>query len=153
MPRRELSHPRQIEGWLRAWGAKLKKPGALVLIGSGGLLWHAHARGLDTPLPDRSMDVDPATEDEAVAALGYGAMLGSAFERRHGWHVNVMPMEALRELPSGWKRRAARRSYGKLKVVVPAPKDLLAPKLRRREPRDLRHAEWARRIGLLGRMR
>jgi hypothetical protein len=34
-------------------------------------------------------------------------------------------------------------------VVVPAPKDLLAPKLKRGEPRDLKHFEWAKRIVLV----
>jgi hypothetical protein len=40
-------------------------------------------------------------------------------------------------------------TYGKLTVVVPAASDLLAPKLRRNEPRDRAHAEWARQVGLV----
>jgi len=94
------------------------------------------------------MDVDPITEDEAVARLGYDAMIGSEFELKHGWHVNLMPREILNELPEGWETRVKRKSYGHLTVVVPSPKDLLAPKLRRGEPRDLKHAQWARTIGL-----
>src|SRR5689334_7951043 len=144
MPRRELRQPRQVAEWLEAWGRALRTPGTLILIGSGGLLWHAHALGKTTPLPDQSMDVDPVTEDEAVARLGYAAGIGSPFERRRGWHVNLMPREVLRELPAGWKRRASRRVYGRLTVVVPAPRDLIRPKIRRGEPRDLRHAAWAR---------
>ena len=34
--------------------------------------------------------------------------------------------------------------------LVPAPADLLAPKLKRNEPRDRAHAEWAKCVGLLG---
>ena len=116
------------------------------------MLWHAHDRGIDLPLPDRSMDVDPVTEDESVARLGYAAMIGSQFELRHGWHVNLMPAEVLREFPAGWKRRASRKTYGRLTVTVPAPADLLAPKLRRREPRDLRHARWTKQVGLTGKL-
>jgi hypothetical protein len=55
----------------------------------------------------------------------------------------------LRELPGDWESRASRKTYGRLSVVVPAPRDLLAPKLKRAEPRDLKHAEWARRVGLI----
>lgn len=149
MPRRQLSRPIQVVAWLTEWGRRLKRPGALVLIGSGGLLWHAHDQGLRIPLPERSMDVDPVTSDEAVARLGYDAMIGSRFELRHGWHVNLMPVEALRGLPRGWRRRAVRRRYGRLTVVVPAPGDLLVPKLKRGEPRDRKHAAWARHAGLL----
>ena len=149
MPRRELCRPRQIAEWLEEWGRLLPSPGSLILIGSGGLLWHAHERGIEEPLSENSMDVDPITEDDEVARLGYDAMIGSEFERQRGWHVNLMPREVLRELPGGWEARAGRRTYGRLSVVVPAAADLLAPKLRRGEPRDLRHAEWARRVGLL----
>jgi hypothetical protein len=59
MPRRELKHPSQIEAWLQEWGTLLAEPGSLILIGSGGLLWHAAQRGLDIPLPENSMDVRP----------------------------------------------------------------------------------------------
>lgn len=149
MPRRELRDPRQVEEWLAAWGRALPSAGSLVLIGSGGLLWHARERGVDTPLPEQSMDVDPVTEDEAVARLGYDAMIGSEFELAHGWHVNLMPADVLRELPSGWEGRASRKVYGRLTVTVPAPVDLLAPKLRRDEPRDRKHAAWAKDVGLL----
>jgi hypothetical protein len=149
MPLRELSRPRQVAEWLEDWGRALPAPGSLILIGSGGLLWHAHEKGVETPLPENSMDVDPVTEDDDVARLGYDAMIGSEFELKRGWHVNLMPREVLRELPAGWEGRAGRRVYGRLTVVVPSPADLIAPKLRRGEPRDLKHAEWARRVGLL----
>src|SRR5262249_44309607 len=59
MPRRELKHPHQVEDWLLDLGRRLAQPGDLILIGSGGLLWHAYQRGLTEPLPENSMDVDP----------------------------------------------------------------------------------------------
>ena len=104
MPRRELRYPRQVEDWLSAWGQKLAEPGELVLIGSGALLWHAARIGLEQPLPENSMDVDPVTESEEVALLGYEAMIGSEFEREHGWHVNLMPVAVLvpAVIPSKW---------------------------------------------------
>jgi hypothetical protein len=114
-----------------------------VLIGSGGLLWHAAQRGLETPLPENSMDVDPVTQSDAVALLGYEAMIGSEFEKRHGWHVNLMPSAVLGEMPAGWQERASRKVYGMLEVVVPSIDDLLFPKLKRGEPRDKLHAAWA----------
>jgi hypothetical protein len=148
MPRRELRYPSQIEQWLAGWGEKLKAPGGMILIGSGGLLWHAAQRGIDTPLPENSMDVDPITMDDEVALLGYEAHMGSTFEKENGWHVNLMPERALDGLPSDWRDRAMKKSYGLLTVVVPAAKDLLVPKLNRGERRDLAHAEWTRALGL-----
>ena len=68
---------------------------------------------------------------------------------RH-WHVNLMPKSILRELPSGWEQRATVEHIGRLTLTVPTPADLLAPKLRRNEPRDRAHAAWAERAGLLG---
>ena len=76
MPKRELRHPIQVEAWLEEWGSVLGEPGSLILIGSGGLLWHAAQRRLDLPLPENSMDVDPVTQSDAVALLGYEAMIG-----------------------------------------------------------------------------
>jgi hypothetical protein len=114
-----------------------------VLIGSGGLLWHAAQLGIETPLPENSMDVDPVTQSEAVALLGYEAMIGSEFEKQHGWHVNLMPMAVLGEMPADWESRASHKRYGKLSVTVPSVNDLLVPKLKRGEPRDKLHAEWA----------
>jgi hypothetical protein len=149
MPRRELKHPRQVIEWLEEWGQVLEKPGSLILIGSGGLLWQAFEKGVAEPLPENSMDVDPVTEDEAVARLGYDAVIGSEFELKHGWHVNLMPVMALEGLPKGWETRAKQKAYGHLTVTVPSPNDLLAPKLRRGEPRDLKHAQWARTVGLI----
>lgn len=149
MPRRELREPGQVEAWLVELGAQLTQPGSLILIGSGALLWHAAQRGITEPLPENSMDVDPVTDSDEVAERCYDAMIGSEFEQRHGWHVNLMPAAVLRELPDGWESRSARKSYGALIVVVPQPADLLVPKRLRNEPRDRLHAGWAERVGLL----
>ena len=149
MPRRELKHPRQVEDWLVQLGASLSQPGELILIGSGGLLWHAAQRGIEIPLPENSMDVDPITDSDEVAERCYDAMIGSEFEQAHGWHVNLMPESVLRELPEGWETRTASRTYGSLTVRVPGVDDLLAPKRRRNEPRDRAHEAWARIVGLL----
>ena len=67
---------------------------------------------------------------------------------KHGWHVNLMPRSALAALPEGWKARALVATYGNLIVTVPKVADLLAPKLTRGEPRDLRHAEFMRSLDL-----
>ena len=149
MPRRELKRGEQVAAWLAELGESLKAPGNMTLIGSAALLWHAHDRGLDAELPEASMDVDPVTDSDEVATRCYEALIGSEFEQAHGWHVNLMPDVVLQELPAGWAGRAARRNIGRLQLLVPAPSDLLAPKLKRNEPRDRVHAEWARRIGLL----
>jgi hypothetical protein len=143
MPRRELKYPHQVVGWLEEWGKQLTESGSLILIGSGGLLWHAAQLGIETPLPENSMDVDPVTQSDAVALLGYEALIGSEFEKRHGWHVNLMPTAVLDEMPAGWEERALRKVYGHLEVVVPSVDDLLFPKLKRGEPRDKLHALWA----------
>jgi hypothetical protein len=148
MPRRELSRPQQIVDWLVEWGAALEEPASMTLIGSAALLWHAADRSIDAPLPENSMDVDPVTDSDALAWMCYDALIGSEFERTHGWHVNLLPMSVLKELPEGWEGRAARRLYGRMTVVIPAPDDILAPKLRRNEPRDRAHAEWARQTGI-----
>jgi len=149
MPRRELKHPKQVETWLEELSRQLTGPGRLTLIGSGALLWHAAQRGITEPLPENSMDVDPITDSDEIARLCYEALIGSEFERTHGWHVNLMPESVLKEFPAGWGERASSKRYGKLDVVVPSPKDLLAPKLKRGEPRDHAHAAWAKRVGLL----
>lgn len=148
-PRKELRHPRQVVEWLEDWGRRLSQPGSLTLIGSGGLLWHAARLGIETPLPENSMDVDPVTDDDAVAELAYEALIGSDFELRHGWHVNLMPHAVLREFPAGWETRCLEATCGRLLVRVPAVADLLHPKLKRGEPRDLAHAQWAKATGLL----
>jgi hypothetical protein len=149
MPRRELKDPSQVEDWLLEMRRQVTEPARLTLIGSGALLWHAFQRGITDPLPENSMDVDPITDSDQVARLCYEALIGSEFERQHGWHVNLMPDSVLRELPPGWESRASRKAYGQLEVIVPAPQDLLVPKLRRNEPRDLSHAAWAKRCGLV----
>ena len=149
MPRRELRNGKQVADWLAELGANLKAPGNMTLIGSAALLWHAQDRGLNAELSEASMDVDPVTDSDEVATHCYEALIGSEFERTHGWHINLMPETILRELPVNWKSRATDRHLGKLPVLVPAPADLLAPKLKRNEPRDRAHADWAKRIGLL----
>jgi hypothetical protein len=65
------------------------------------------------------MDVDPITDSEEVARLCYESLIGSDFEEKHGWHVNLMPEVVLREFPSDWEVRAATKLYGALTVVVP----------------------------------
>lgn len=149
MPRRELKHPHQVESWLVELAATLTQPGRLILIGSGGLLWHAGQRGLAEPLPENSMDVDPVTDSDEIAERCYDAMIGSEFEQRHGWHVNLMPESVLQEFAASWEQRAARKTYGKLTVIVPTPEDLLVPKRKRNEPRDRAHEAWARRTELV----
>jgi hypothetical protein len=149
MPRRELKNPRQVEDWLKELNGQLTRPGRLILIGSGALLWHAAQRGIEEPLPENSMDVDPITDSDEIARLCYEALIGSEFEATHGWHVNLMPESALREFPTDWKGRASVKSYGRLEVTVPSPADLLIPKLKRNEPRDRSHEAWAKHIGLI----
>ena len=149
MPRRELKSGKQVADWLEELAKALTTSGEIILIGSGALLWHAHDRRLDTELPEASMDVDPITDSDEIARLCYDGIIGSDFERDHGWHINLMPHSVLRELPAGWELRATRRENGLLRLVVPEPADLLAPKLRRGEPRDLKHLEWAKRNGLI----
>jgi hypothetical protein len=149
MPRRELKYPHQVEDWLVEMGRLVTQPGQMILIGSGGLLWHAARRGIQEPLPENSMDVDPITDSDEIAGLCYQAIIGSDFEQTHGWHVNLMPESVLREFPSDWNDRATAGVYGPLRVLVPAPADLLVPKIKRGEPRDHAHAAWAKRVGLL----
>src|SRR5580658_1881345 len=149
MPRRELKHPHQVEDWLVEMGRQVKQPGLMILIGSCGLLWHAARRSIREPLPENSMDVDPITDSDEIASLCYQAIIGSEFEQSHGWHVNLMPDSVLREFPLDWKDRAVEGTYGPLRVVVPAPVDLLVPKFKRGEPRDHAHAAWAKRVGLV----
>ncbi len=148
-PRRELREPAQVKAWVEELGEALSTDQSLILIGSGALLLHAALRNVREPLPENSMDVDPVTQDDELAGLLYDAGIGSDFEKRHGWHVNPMPQFALRDLPEGWQDRTITRAFGHLKVVLPAPADILAPKLKRGEPRDHAHAVWAKRVGLL----
>ncbi len=149
MPRRELKYPIQVEEWLVELGKQLTQPGEMILIGSGALLWHAAQRGISEALSENSMDVDPITSSDEIARLCYDALIGSAFEQQHGWHVNLMPDSVLREFPSDWNLRASKKKYGFLEVVVPSPQDILIPKQKRNEPRDRIHAEWTKRVGLL----
>lgn len=62
--------------------------------------------------------------------------------------MNLLPASVLKEFPEGWEGRAARRNYGKMSVGVPSPRDILVPKLRRNEPRDRAHADWAKQLGI-----
>ena len=149
MPRRELRNGKQVADWLEGLGSALNTEGNLTLIGSAALLWHAHERQIRAELPEASMDVDPVTDSDEVAMRCYEALIGSEFERIHGWHINLMPDSVLRELPTDWEQRATRKQVGKLRLIVPSPADLLAPKLRRNEPRDRAHADWAKQAGLL----
>lgn len=149
MPRRELKHPHQVEDWLKELAGQLTVSSRLTLIGSGALLWHAAQRGITEPLLENSMDVDPITDSDEVARLCYEALIGSEFEQRHGWHVNLMPDLVLREFPPDWLSRSAMKSYGLLTVCVPSPEDLMVPKRKRNEPRDSAHEAWAKRVGLL----
>lgn len=149
MPRRELKHPHQVEDWLIELNQQLTQPGQMILIGSGALLWHAFQHDITEPLSENSMDVDPITDSDEIARLCYDALIGSEFEQKHGWHVNLMPDAVLREFPADWQNRAVNKAYGRLNVVVPTVADLLIPKRRRNEPRDREHAAWAERVGLL----
>lgn len=149
MPHRELKHPHQVEDWLVELSGHITAPARMILIGSGALLWHAFQRGITEPLPENSMDVDPITDSAEVARLCYESLIGSEFEQKHGWHVNLMPDLVLREFPSDWKSRASSKTYGQLTVEVPSPEDLLVPKRKRNEPRDHSHETWARRVSLI----
>lgn len=149
MPRRELKYPHQVEDWLVDMSGQLSRPAEMILIGSGALLWHAFQRGLTEPLPENSMDVDPVTNSDEVARLCYDALIGSDFEQRHGWHINLMPDSVLRELPTDWRARAATKEYGQLTLVVPVPADLFVPKRKRNEPRDRAQETWAKHLHLL----
>src|SRR5437667_8288001 len=136
MPRRELKNPHQVEDWLVELSQQLTQPAEMILIGSGALLWHAFQRGMTEPLPENSMDIDPITNSEEVARLCYEGIIGSEFEQRHGWHINLMPDSVLREFPDGWRSRVTTKSYGPLTVVVLSPADLFIPKRNRNERRD-----------------
>jgi hypothetical protein len=128
---------------------KLTRPAQMILIGSGALLWHAFQRGITDPLPENSMDVDPITDSDEVARLCYEAIIGSEFEQKHGWHVNLMPDSVMREFPEDWKSRAVSKSYGLLMLTVPSPEDLFIPKRRRNEPRDAAQESWAKKVRML----
>lgn len=149
MPRRELKSGKQVSDWLASLAAKLKSPGNLTLIASAALLWHAYDRGLNAELREASMDVDPVTDSDEIAAHCYEAQIGSEFEQTHGWHVNLMPETVFKDWPAGWEERATVRLIGRLRLRIPAATDLLASKLHRNEPRDRAHAEWAKHTGLL----
>ena len=130
-------------------GRQITSSAGMILIGSGALLWHAAQRGITKPLPENSMDVDPITESDELARICYAALIGSEFEQKHGWHVNLMPDAVLREFPNDWRDRASIKNYGSLTLEVPSPADLLIPKRKRNEPRDRAHDAWARTVGLV----
>jgi len=149
MPRRELKTGKQVADWLAQVAGALGSSGSITLIGSGALLWHAYDKGFVTELPEASMDIDPVTDSDEIARLCYDGLIGSDFEREHGWHINLMPHTVLDGLPVGWESRATIREVGLLHLVVPSPADLLAPKLARNEERDRAQAQWAKCIGLI----
>ncbi len=149
MPKRELKYPEQVEQWLMEWSQLLHKPSEMILIGSGGLLWHAAQANIAESLDENSMDVDPVTDDEELIMLCYDALIGSDFELKHGWHVNIMPREVMNEFLSDWRNRSSQKSYGHLTVIVPSVQDLMVPKLKRNEPRDKIHQEWVKKVGLI----
>jgi hypothetical protein len=130
------------------WGDRLRVPGEMTLIGSGALLWQAGQYGIETPLPENSMDVDVVTSSVEIAELAYDAHIGSAFEKAKGWHVHLMPEKVLREMPTLWRDRVTRTKYGALGLIVPEAGDLLSSKLLRGEPRDFAHERWALETGL-----
>jgi hypothetical protein len=149
MPLRNLRHPHQVTHWLQEWGAKLQAPAEMILIESAALLWHAAASGRDDPLPENSMDVDPLTDSSELAELALDAMIGSDFERTQGWHVNLMPPAVLNQFPDDWRNRCATARYDNLKVIIPCAADIIAAKLKRSEPRDLLHKQYAEALGLM----
>src|SRR5689334_13261142 len=124
MPRRELKDPHQVEDWMIELSQQLTQPGQMILIGSGALLWHAFQRGITEPLPDNSMDVDPITDSDEIARHCYEALIGSEFEQKHGWHINIMPDSVLKQFRADWKLRAAKKQYGFLNLTVPSVEDL-----------------------------
>lgn len=146
MPIKELKLPSQINNWLTGWGKELKAPGEMILIGSGAILWHAFQQGINTPLPENSMDVDPITDCEEIAEMCYDCLIGSEFEQKEGWHINLMPKSVLQHLPEGWEERVDSKTYGRLTVIVPSLPDLMAPKLQRGEPRDRKHGIYAHEV-------
>src|SRR6266567_2427920 len=123
MPRRELKNGQQVADWLQRVSQSISAPGEIILVGSAALLWHAHDRGILAELPEASMDVDPITESDEIARICYDAIIGSEFEREHGWHVNLMPDTVLSEFPADWKTRATVRRLGRLTLMVPDPAD------------------------------
>jgi hypothetical protein len=79
MPRRELKSGAQVDEWLKEMAGKLTQSGKMILIGSGGLLWHAFIQGITTELPEASMDVDPITDSDEIARFCYDSLIGSEF--------------------------------------------------------------------------
>jgi len=152
MPRKELKYPKQVEEWLSSWGKQLRakgQEGSMILIGSAAILLRAHLEGIEEGFSEGSMDVDPITSDESLAMLCYESQIGSAFELENGWHVNLMPDHVLQEFEKSWRERAIKLNYEGLTVMIPSVEDLIKPKLKRGEPRDLRHRDYTVRHRLL----
>ena len=95
------------------------------------------------------MDVDPITESDEIARICYDAIIGSEFEQKHGWHINLMPDSVFKQFRTDWRSRAATKDYTLLTLVVPSPEDLFVSKRLRNEPRDREQETWARRVHLL----
>lgn len=144
-----LRSSRQVKDWLLEWGRDIDHS-KMILIGSAALLCQAsRILGHEVELPENSMDVDVVTDDDKVAALGYASIIGSPFEKSHGFHVNLMPNEALLTLPQEWESRSSTEKYGGLSVVIPSIADILAAKMKVGRPRDYQQYAWAKELGLL----
>ena len=120
MPRKELNQPDQIERWLTEMGNSLKNDGDLTLIGSGALLWHAFQQGVAMPLPENSMDADPITDSEDVAQICYDQQIGSEFELKEGWHVNLMPKSVRENFPETGRKEPPGKNTGDSLSPCPA---------------------------------
>jgi hypothetical protein len=115
----------------------------------GWLIVACRAEGCNPSDLGKQHGVDPITQSDEVAELCYDSQISSSFEMEHGWHINLMPNGALDGLPQDWRKRSAKKHYDLLRVEVPAPEDLLVPKIKRGEPRDLAHVQWTRYTGLV----
>ncbi|MBI4324135.1 MAG: hypothetical protein HY674_02610, partial [Chloroflexi bacterium] len=91
MPRRELSSGKLVADWIIQLAESLQQPGQMILIGSAELLWHSYRRGLAAELPEASRAVDLVTDSDEIARYCYECLIGSEFEKQHGWHVNLRP--------------------------------------------------------------
>lgn len=89
------------------------------------------------------MDVYPDTQSHAVALLGHEAMIGSEFEKRHGWPINLMPSAVLSKMPADWMQRASRKQFGLLEGAGSLDGRSAGAQV---EARDNLHAEWAKKL-------
>jgi len=90
MPRRELKYPHQVEEWLMEMGRQVTQPGQMILIGSGGLLWHAAQRGIEEPLPETQHGCGPDSPTQMKSrAFAIKRLLGVNSSKLMGWHVKL----------------------------------------------------------------